>query len=146
MILCLLAPVYSHDVAHIGPNTATLTGQIKVGGKLEYVLSLPGIPIGPTWDIHHYFLGADTNGRDVAVRLLYGGRSSLEIGVVAMLITMVFGTALGVIAGYFRGFDRRLHQPRRVTSSGPIRRCCSGSRSAPCSTCAGSARSTRRRC
>ncbi len=104
VILCLLAPVYSHDVAHIGPNTGTLTGQIRVGGKLEYVLSLQGIPIGPTWDIHHYFLGADTNGRDVAVRLLYGGRSSLYIGFVGMLITMVFGTALGVIAGYFRGF------------------------------------------
>ncbi|HEX3803243.1 MAG TPA: ABC transporter permease [Solirubrobacteraceae bacterium] len=104
VILCLLAPVYSQDIAHIGPNTGNLTGQIKVGGKLEYVLSLQGIPIGPTWNIHHYFLGADTNGRDVAVRLLYGGRSSLFIGVVAMLITMFFGTALGIIAGYFRGF------------------------------------------
>ncbi|HEX3616257.1 MAG TPA: ABC transporter permease [Solirubrobacteraceae bacterium] len=104
VVVCLLAPVYSSDVAHIGPNTGNLTGQIKVGGKLEYVLSLQGLPIGPTWDIHHYFLGADTNGRDVAVRLLYGGRSSLYIGVIAMLITMVFGTALGIIAGYFRGW------------------------------------------
>lgn len=104
VILCLLAPVYSQDVAHIGPNYGNITGQIKVGGKLEYVVSLQGIPIGPTWDIHHYFLGADTNGRDVAVRLLYGGRSSLYIGFVAMLITMVFGTMLGVIAGYFRGW------------------------------------------
>jgi peptide/nickel transport system permease protein len=101
--LCLLAPVYSHDVAHIGPNTGNLTGQIKVGGKLKYVLSLQGIPIGPTWDIHSYFLGADSNGRDVAVRLLYGGRSSLYIGFIGMLITMVFGTLFGVVAGYFRG-------------------------------------------
>ncbi len=104
VILCLLAPIYSQDVAHIGPNTGNTTGEIRVGGKLEYVLSLTGIPIGPTWDIHHYFLGADSNGRDVAVRLLYGGRSSLYIGVIAMLITMVFGTILGIIAGYFRGW------------------------------------------
>ncbi len=103
VVLCLLAPVYSQDIAHIGPDTGNLTGQIKVGGKLEYVLSLTGIPIGPTWDIHSYFLGADTNGRDVAVRLLYGGRSSLYIGFVAMLITIIFGTLLGIIAGYFRG-------------------------------------------
>jgi peptide/nickel transport system permease protein len=103
VIVCLLAPIYSNDIAHIGPNTGNVTGQIKVAGKLEYVVSLQGIPIGPTWDIHHYFLGADSNGRDVAVRLLYGGRSSLYIGVVAMLITMLFGTVLGVIAGYFRG-------------------------------------------
>jgi peptide/nickel transport system permease protein len=102
--LCLLAPVYSNDIAHIGPNTGNLTGTINVGGKSEYILSLTGIPIGPTWDIHHYFLGADTNGRDVAVRLLYGGRSSLYIGVVATLITMIIGTTLGIVAGYFRGF------------------------------------------
>ena len=38
-------------------------------------------PIGPTWDIHHYFLGADNQGRDVAARLLYGGRNSLLIGI-----------------------------------------------------------------
>lgn len=104
VILCLLAPVYSADVAHIGPNYGNVTGQIRVGGKLEYVMSLTGIPIGPTWDIHHYFLGADSNGRDVAVRLLYGGRSSLYIGVIAMLITMVFGTIFGVLAGFFRGW------------------------------------------
>jgi peptide/nickel transport system permease protein len=103
VVLCLLAPIYSQDIAHIGPDTGNLTGQIRVGGKLKYILSLQGIPIGPTWDIHHYFLGADSNGRDVAVRLLYGGRSSLEIGVVATLITMFFGTAFGIIAGFFRG-------------------------------------------
>ena len=103
LALCLLAPVYSSDIAHIGPNFGNITGQIKVGGKLTYIVSLQGIPIGPTWDIHHYFLGADQSGRDVAVRLLYGGRSSLYIGFLGMLITMVFGTVLGVIAGYFRG-------------------------------------------
>lgn len=104
VIVCLLAPVYSNDVAHIGPDTGNLTGQVKIGGKLVYVLSLQGIPIGPTWDIHHYFLGADTNGRDVAVRLLYGGRSSLYIGFIAMLITMFFGIFFGIVAGYSRGW------------------------------------------
>jgi peptide/nickel transport system permease protein len=104
VVLCLLAPVYSQDIAHIGPNTGNLTGQVRVGGKLEYILSLQGVPIGPTWELSHYFLGADSNGRDEAVRLLYGGRASLEIGVVAMLITMLFGTLLGIVSGYFRGF------------------------------------------
>jgi len=37
-------------------------------------------PVGPTWDLHHYFLGADNLGRSVAALLLYGGRSSLQIG------------------------------------------------------------------
>lgn len=92
VVLCLLAPVYSHDIAHVGPNTGSFNA-----------LNADGLPLGPTWHLSHYFLGADSNGRDVAVRVLYGGRSSLEIGVVGMLITMVFGTALGLIAGYFRG-------------------------------------------
>ncbi len=44
VILCLLAPVYSQDVAHIGPNYGNITGQIRVGGKLEYVAEPPGHP------------------------------------------------------------------------------------------------------
>ena len=43
------------------------------------------------------------NGRDVAVRLLYGGRNSLEIGAVATLITMFLALIIGVLAGYSRG-------------------------------------------
>ena len=38
------------------------------------------------------------------MRLLYGGRNSLEIGGVATLITMVLATLIGVAAGYFRGW------------------------------------------
>ena len=101
-MLCLLAPVYSHDIAHTGPATENITGTVKVGGKAKDIVSPTGIPIGPTWT-SQYFLGADDNGRDVAVRLLYGGRNSLEIGFVATLITMVLAIFLGVIAGYFRG-------------------------------------------
>ena len=103
VVLCLLAPVYSHDVAHIGPNTENITGTVKEGGKQVDVVSLTDIPIGPTWH-SHYFFGADENGRDVAVRLLYGGRTSLEVGVIATLVTMLLATALGVLAGYFRGW------------------------------------------
>jgi peptide/nickel transport system permease protein len=104
VILCLLAPVYSHDIAHIGPDTGNITGTVKVGAHTENIVSLTGIPIGPTWNISHYFLGADDNGRDLAVRLLYGGRNSLEIGVVAAMITIVVGTFFGVLAGYFRSW------------------------------------------
>jgi peptide/nickel transport system permease protein len=103
VVLCLLAPVYSHDVAQIGPNTENITATVNENGKQVDVISLIGIPIGPTWQLHHYFLGADENGRDVAVRLLYGGRNSLEIGGVATLLTMVFATMVGLLAGYFRG-------------------------------------------
>lgn len=104
VVLCLLAPVYSHDFAHIGPATENITGTVKVGGKSVDIVSPTGIPMGPTWQFEHYFLGADENGRDVAVRLLYGGRNSLEIGAVATLITMVIALILGITSGYFRGW------------------------------------------
>jgi peptide/nickel transport system permease protein len=102
VVLCLLAPVYAHDVAHTGPATENITGTVKVGGKEKDIVSVTGIPIGPTWT-SHYFLGADDLGRDDAVRLLYGGRNSLEIGFIATIITMVMAMILGVVAGYFRG-------------------------------------------
>ncbi len=102
VVLCLLAPVYASQIAHTTPNDNHVTDQIRVGGKLRDVVSPEGIPIGPTWH-SKFLLGADQNGRDVAVRLLYGGRNSLEVGLVATLITMFFATIIGIVAGYFRG-------------------------------------------
>jgi peptide/nickel transport system permease protein len=102
VVLCLLAPVYAHDVAHTGPDENHITEVIHVGGKTEDVVSPTGVPIGPTWR-SRFFLGADANGRDVAVRLLYGGRNSLLIGALATLITMLLAVLIGTSAGYFRG-------------------------------------------
>ncbi len=98
VLMCLLAPVYARDIAHTTPSANHLTD--KVDGK--DVVSVAGIPIGPTWH-GRFFLGADSNGRDVAVRLLYGGRNSLFIAGVATLITMILAIVIGVSAGYFRG-------------------------------------------
>jgi peptide/nickel transport system permease protein len=102
VLLCLLAPLYAHDVAHTGPDDNHITETVNVGGKRVDVVSPSGVPIGPTWK-GRFLLGADSNGRDVAVRLLYGGRNSLEIAAIATLITMVLAIALGTLAGYLRG-------------------------------------------
>ena len=104
VIMCLLAPVYAQDIAHRNPNVGNVTGTIKIGHKTVDIVSPTGIPTGPTWNISKYFLGADSNGRDTAVRLLYGGRNSLEIGAEATILTMVIAVILGLLAGYFRGF------------------------------------------
>lgn len=103
VVLCLLAPVYASTIAHTGPNDNHVTDVIRLGGRSVDVVSVIGIPIGPTWH-SRFLLGADSNGRDVAVRLLYGGRNSLEVGVLATLITMVLAIVAGISAGYFRGF------------------------------------------
>jgi peptide/nickel transport system permease protein len=103
VVMCLLAPLYADDVAHVGPNVQNITGTITENGRQVDIVSLIGIPIGPTWHLGRYFLGADEFGRDIATRLLYGGRASLEIGAVATILTMVLATILGLLAGYFRG-------------------------------------------
>jgi peptide/nickel transport system permease protein len=102
VVLCLLAPVYAHNIAHTDANKNHITDQIRVRGELKDVVDPGGIPIGPTWS-GRFFLGADGNGRDVAVRLLYGGRNSLEIGLIATFITVIFAAIFGILAGYFGG-------------------------------------------
>ena len=51
----------------------------------------------------HHLLGTDQLGRDVLSRTLYGGRTTLEAGVLSALLGAVVGLPIGVISGYFRG-------------------------------------------
>jgi peptide/nickel transport system permease protein len=103
VVLCLAAPLWADHVAHSDPYKNHLTDTIKLGGKVRDVVSTDGVPIGPTWH-GRFFLGADDNGRDIAVRLLYGGRTSLVIGVAAAVITTVLSIGAALLAGYFRGW------------------------------------------
>jgi peptide/nickel transport system permease protein len=96
------APLYASEVAHTTFAENRLSGEIVLDGKRTFIVSLEGVPIGPTWE-GSYFLGADENGRDLMVRLLYGGRNSLIIGACAVLLTVVLAVPLALVAGYFRG-------------------------------------------
>jgi peptide/nickel transport system permease protein len=100
--VCLAAPLWADRVAHTGPDENHLTDTIVVDGEEKNVVALDGVPIGPTWQ-GEFFLGADKNGRDVMVRLLYGGRNSLLIGITAAFMTTVLSIVLGLLAGFFRG-------------------------------------------
>ena len=55
----------------------------------------------PPSDAH--ILGTDDVGRDLFARLLYGGRISLFVGITSTIISVLIGSPLGLIAGYFRG-------------------------------------------
>lgn len=50
-----------------------------------------------------HLLGTDSLGRDVLARLIYGARISLSVGLLAPVIGLGIGGALGLLAGYFRG-------------------------------------------
>jgi peptide/nickel transport system permease protein len=51
-----------------------------------------------------HFLGTDTLGRDILSRIIYGSRTTLMVGVIALGIAAVFGMMIGLVAGYFGGW------------------------------------------
>jgi peptide/nickel transport system permease protein len=51
-----------------------------------------------------FLLGADSDGRDVLTRLIWGGRISLTVGVVPSVLAMLISLVLGTITGYFGGW------------------------------------------
>lgn len=119
VLACLAAPLYATHIAHSGPNTNHVTEQITVGGHQVDVVSkgstsmvggqlkfVPGgVPIGPQlWHAQGRFvLGADDNGRDVAVRILYGGRNSLAVGIGSALLATGLAVLLALAAVQFGG-------------------------------------------
>src|SRR4051794_9224400 len=128
VVLSLCAPLYAHYVAHTDAFASNLDGKTVLNGKVVPVmknetsgLGLGVTPIGPTWDVRHYFLGADQQGRDVAARLLYGGRNSLLIGAAAAAITCFLGTIFGGVSGFFGGaIHGVLSPPLHIRSAVPV--------------------------
>ena len=87
-LIAILAPVISSLVGH-GPNEI-----------FREMTDSFGLPKGPNGD---FLFGADQAGRDVFVRVVYGARTSLTVGLVATGIAVVIGTILGLTAGFFGG-------------------------------------------
>jgi peptide/nickel transport system permease protein len=107
VVFVLAAPLWADHVAHSGPNETHTLDKVSVDGERRDVVSPDGTPIGPVWlgAGGEFFLGADGRlGRDEMVRLMYGGRTSLLIGVAAAILTTLLAVGLGLIAGYYRGW------------------------------------------
>jgi ABC-type dipeptide/oligopeptide/nickel transport system permease subunit len=95
VIMCIIL------VAIFAPVFAAITGhgvyeQFRTAG-----LTPAGLPVGPS---RTFFLGTDDQGRDLLVRIAYGTRISLFVGVIGTLIIVVVGAVLGLAAGYFGGW------------------------------------------
>lgn len=64
--------------------------------SMDFLQAMEG-PSGTHW------LGTDQLGRDILCRVLYAGRISLTVGIVAVMIDVVIGSVLGVVAGFYGG-------------------------------------------
>ncbi len=85
-------------VAIFAPVFASLTGH-GVYQQFNTIGRTPeGQPLGPN---STFLLGTDELGRDILVRIAYGARISLFVGVVATALTVAVATVVGLAAGYF---------------------------------------------
>ncbi|MEK1874301.1 MULTISPECIES: ABC transporter permease [Rhizobium] len=64
-------------------------------------LTLEGAPLAPN---AQFWFGTDLVGRDLLSRIIYGARTSLIIGVIANGVSVLIGSAVGITAGYFKGW------------------------------------------
>ncbi len=88
--MAICAPLIAHVIGH-GPYE-----QFRQTG-----LSPDGLPKPPT---SQFLFGTDDLGRDILVRVAYGARISLLVGVVATAISISIGVVVGLAAGYFGGW------------------------------------------
>jgi ABC-type dipeptide/oligopeptide/nickel transport system permease subunit len=103
------APLAENRLGH-GPNDINSYGgldkqsQLPVGPWTEVSTEpYPGAP--GKFDDTLYILGADSQlGRDMFLRLLYGAQTSLEVAILATLLSVSNGLVMGLIAGYYRGW------------------------------------------
>jgi peptide/nickel transport system permease protein len=87
-------------VALAAPLVAHLTGHSPIEQFSETGLSPSGIPVGPG---REFWLGTDGLGRDVLVRIAYGTRISLLVGVLASALAVLMGAVVGIAAGWHGG-------------------------------------------
>lgn len=107
VVFVLAAPLWADHVANTGPNQSHTVDTVTVDGEKKDVVTPEGKPIGPQWFNAggEFFLGADSRlGRDEMVRLMYGGRTSLLVGITAAVIATLLAVVLGLLAGYFGGW------------------------------------------
>ncbi len=100
-LFCIIGPFISpygeYEIFYKDMNTG-----VEHRMQEELDMSQMGINVkAPISEAH--WLGTDTDGRDVFTRLMYGGRISLTVGFVVVIIELILGIFLGGLAGYYGG-------------------------------------------
>src|ERR1035437_4215390 len=102
-------------MAILAPLASMITGHPPNEQYRQIGLTPDGLPKGPS---SQFWMGTDDLGRDIFVRIAYGARVSLLVGVVATGIAVMTGVVVGLAAGFFGGLvDSVLAPPGR---RGPV--------------------------
>ncbi|MGG2072656.1 ABC transporter permease [Lysinibacillus irui] len=102
----LLRKLLKNKLASIGLIIVTLMGIIAIFAPLIATHPPNEMLVGKSFlpmNTEGHLLGTDNYGRDLFSRLVYGTRISMIVGIAAVLFGAVFGTLLGLVAGYFGG-------------------------------------------
>ncbi len=91
LMLVIFAPVFTKYDPNVMDTALRLRPGFWAKGSEKY--------------LEGHWLGTDELGRDVWSRIIYGGRISLMVGFVSTSLGIVFGTALGMLAGYYKKLD-----------------------------------------
>lgn len=84
------------------PSKAENVAAIYGGTYQNYAVTESGELV--TWGLKGYLLGSDDLGRDVFTRILNGGRMTMTIGAIAVIISTIIGIIVGGISGFFGGW------------------------------------------
>jgi peptide/nickel transport system permease protein len=88
-------------LAIFAPLVIKLVGARPPNEQSTKYLDSFGTPTGPS---SHNIFGVDQLGRDLFSRVLYGARVSLEVAIIATALSMLIGTVVGLLAGFYRGW------------------------------------------
>lgn len=102
ILFCFIGPFFSpygeYDIFYIKKETGE---ELLMSDKR---ISEDGVTVNIKAPISSaHWLGTDADGRDVLTRIMYGGRISLTVGIVVVIVELLIGVTLGGIAGYYGG-------------------------------------------
>ncbi|MBU1144793.1 MAG: ABC transporter permease subunit [Firmicutes bacterium] len=100
------------------PEKLSNVDEIFVNSFQNYAISDGEIT---AWGNHGFILGTDEQGRNFVTQLIHGGKVTLTVGAVAVIISVVIGVTVGLTAGYFGGkVDNLLMRFAEIVSSFPF--------------------------
>ncbi|MFN8512267.1 MAG: ABC transporter permease [Thermomicrobiales bacterium] len=102
-LISFSAPLVSKFITKQDPASQSLMTKLAKPGSTVQTIKIGGPQSGQRVTQKHW-LGSDELGRDVLTRLVYGGRISLSVAFITLILALTIGLLIGSAAGYFGGW------------------------------------------